>query len=175
MEEWKQYRDTNYEVSNLGNVRNKETGRLKTQFYKYNGKKENDYVRVSLYLDGKDKIIPVHRMVAECFLEDFNENLEVNHKNNMRWDNRVDNLEMTTKERNYQYSLSNGNGSQRKPVYCVDNNDNIYKFDSLWMAGRFVEILVGRAMDIDHICTNIKHNLNGKTQSAYGYRWYWVK
>lgn len=174
MEEWKQYRDTNYEVSNLGNVRNKETQRLKTQFYKYNGEKENDYVRVSLYLDGKDKIIPVHRMVAECFLENFNENLEVNHKNNMRWDNRADNLEMVTREQNYQYSLTKGNGSQRKPVYAIDIQKNKLKFKSLWEAGRFIKDKYNKNVEIDHICTNIKRNLKGECGSAYGYEWHWI-
>lgn len=131
-------------------------------------------MRVSLYLDGKDKIIPVHRMVAECFLEDFNENLEVNHKNNMRWDNRVDNLEMTTKEQNYQYSLTNGNGSQRKPVYAIDMQKNKLKFKSLWEAGRFIKGKYNKNVEIDHICTNIKQNLKGKCGSAYGYEWHWI-
>ena len=175
MEEWKQYRDTNYEVSNLGNVRNKETKRLKTQFYKYNGKLENDYCKVSLRIDKEDKQVSVHRMVAECFLKDFNENLEVNHKNNMRWDNRVDNLEMTTKEQNYQYSLTNGNGSQRKPVYSIDIHNNKLEFRSLWEAGRYIKDRFNKKASIDHICVNIKQNLNSKCKSAYGYKWYWGK
>ena len=174
MEIWKQYRDTNYEASNLGNVRHKETKRLKTQFYKYNGKYDNDYVRVSLYIDGKDKNVPVHRMVAECFLDNYNDNMEVNHKNNLRWDNRLDNLEMTTKEQNYQYSLTNGSGSQRKPVYCLDKEGNRHEFDSLWQAARCLEEILGKKMNIDHVCNNIKQNLNGKSKTAYGYSWYWA-
>ena len=173
MEEWKRYRDSIYEVSNLGNVRNKDTQRLKTQFYKYNGKKENDYVRVSLHIDGKEKNIPVHRMVAECFLEDFSEELEVNHKNSKRWDNRVDNLEMTTKEANYQHSIMYGNGSQRKPVYALDKNGNRHDFISLWKAGRFIKETQKNSLTIDHICNNIKANLRGESDRAYDYEWHW--
>lgn len=173
MEVWKQYRNTNYEVSNLGNVRNKETQRLKTQFYKYNGKKENDYVRVSLYLDGKEKNIPVHRMVAECFIKDFNDKLEVNHKNNKRWDNRVENLEMTTKEQNYQHSLKYGNGSQRKPVCMITENGEKNEFKSLWEAAKYIKIKLDKKISIDHICNNIKQNIYKKTKKSYDCIWEW--
>lgn len=174
MEIWKQYRDTNYEVSDLGNVRNKKTKKIKKQQKKYNGKYENDYMRVSLYLNNKDIMVSVHRMVAECFLKDFNEELEVNHKNSIRYDNRLCNLEMTTREGNYQYAINNGGGSQRKPVCCVDGEGNKYEFESLWSAARYLEELLGKKMNIDHVCNNIKQNLNGKSKKAYGYCWYWL-
>lgn len=174
MEIWKQYRDTNCEVSNLGNVRNKKTKKIKSQFKKYSGKRENDYVKVSIYIEGKKKNISVHRMVAECFLDNYSDMLEINHKNNIRYDNRVENLEMTTKEENYQYSLANGNGSQRKPVYCLDINEKRKDFISLWAAGRFIKDNQHKSSSIDHICNNIKTNLKEKTKSAYNYRWFWL-
>lgn len=174
MEIWKQYRDTNYEVSNLGKVRNKNSKYILKQHFKNNGKVKNDYLRVSLYIDNKNKNISVHRLVAECFLDDFDEKLEVNHKNTKRYDNNFSNLEMTTTEENYQYSLIYGKGSQRKPVYTLDKNGNKIEFVSLWSAGKFIKDTIGIKRDIDHICTNIKQNLKGKCKSAYGYEWFWV-
>lgn len=173
MEIWKQYRDTNYEVSNLGNVRNLKTKKIKNLHKKHYGKYENDYIRASLYLYGKDKIVSVHRMVAECFLKDYNESLEVNHKNGIRYDNRVENLEMTTKEENYQHSIVYGNGSQRKPVYAITNNKEKIEFESLWAAARFIKEEMNKSITIDHICNNIKQNIKGICKNAYGYQWFW--
>lgn len=172
MEIWKQYRDTDYEVSDLGNVRNKKTGLIRKSYKKYNGKYENDYLKVDIYYKGKRQKKAVHRLVAECFLEDYNECLEVNHKNSNRTDNRVENLEMTTKEENYLHSIINGNGSQRKPVYCLDLNNNRLDFISLWGAARFIKDKYNKNVKIDHICNNINNNLKGKCKTAYGYQWF---
>ena len=173
-EEWKRYRETNYEVSNLGAVRNFKTNHILTKTKKYNGKKENDYERVKMNIDGIRKNKPVHRLVAECFLEDYSDKLEVNHKNSIKSDNRVENLEMTTKEENYQHSLRYGNGSQRKPVCAIDREGNILKFKSLWAGARFIKEKLKKESEIDKLCTNIKQNIAGKCKSAYGYTWKWI-
>lgn len=173
MEEWRQYRDTIYEVSNLGNVRNKITQRIKKPHKKYNGKYENDYVRVYLQIGKDAKAVSIHRMVAECYLDNYSENLEVNHKNGIRYDNRVENLEMTTREENYQHAIKYGNGKERKAVYAVDLEENRIDFHSLWAAGRFISQKHNKNIRIDHICNNIKQNLKGCCKNAYGYQWYW--
>lgn len=171
MEIWKQYRDTNYEISNTGKVRSKKTLKEMKQYKKEYGKYENDYMKISLNIRGKKTTKSVHRLVAECFLDNYSDNLEVNHKNSLRYDNRIENLEMTTKEENYQYSLTNGNGSQRVPVICV-NEEGKLEFASLWQAAKFIKTKYNKKTEIDHICTNIKTNLKGKCKSAYGYYWF---
>lgn len=172
MENWKKYRDTIYEVSDLGNVRNIKTKKALSQFKKNNGKYNNDYVRVGIKIEGKKRNVSVHRMVAECFLDNFKEELEVNHKNSIRYDNRLSNLEMATREENYQHSIKKGNGSQRKPVYAIDKEGNKLEFISLWAAARFISDKHNKNIEIDHICTNIKQNLKRICKSAYGYVWY---
>lgn len=172
-EEWKRYRETNYEVSNLGEVRNFKTNNILKSHKKYNGKKDNDYKKVNVYIDGKMRKKSIHRMVAECFLNNYSEELEVNHKNGIRSDNRVGNLEMSTKEENYQHSLKYGNGSQRKPVCAIDDKGNRIEFKSIWAGARFIKDKFEIKREIDKLCTNIKSNINGKCKSAYGYRWEW--
>ena len=174
-EEWKKYRDTNYEVSNLGAVRNVKTNHILIKTKKYNGEKENDYERVKMEIDGKRKNKPVHRLVAECFLDNYSDDLEVNHKNSIKGDNRVENLEMTTKEENYQHSIKFGKGSQRKPVRAMDSDGNILEFKSLWAGARFIKDKFNKNVEIDKICTNIKHCISGKGKTAYGYQWVWDK
>ena len=75
-----------YEVSNLGNVRIKESKRILKQFttrkYKY----------VGLYYDGKSHSTRVHRLVAKAFLKDYTEECLVMHLDNNPANNNVDNL-----------------------------------------------------------------------------------
>lgn len=84
---WKtiQY-ETNYEVSNQGQVRNKETGQVKSLRYSNKG-----YARVTLYPSGKT--YSVHRLVAEHYLNNPNLLPSVNHKDGNKRNNVVTNLE----------------------------------------------------------------------------------
>ena len=89
-EVWKQYLDTQYEVSNLGNVRNKNTKVVLSQEDTGNG-----YLCVGLQMDkGVYKKTRVHRMVAMTFLEfqRTEERNEVDHINGNKSDNLDDNL-----------------------------------------------------------------------------------
>ena len=82
--------EPNYEVSVFGEVRSKITGHVKSLRLNRQG-----YSRVTLYPIGKTYTI--HRLVALTFLkESFKEGLVVNHKNGVKTDNNVDNLEWVT-------------------------------------------------------------------------------
>lgn len=97
MEEiWKTMKEhNNYEVSNYGKIRNKKTGRiLKTT------KNNKGYERFIIYIDKKPKCFYIHRVVANNYLENPNNLPEINHKNENKNDNRVNNLE-------YCYGLYN--------------------------------------------------------------------
>lgn len=97
-EVWKQYLHTNYEVSNLGNVRNKNTKVVLSQEDTGNG-----YLCVGLQMDkGVYKKTRVHRMVAITFLEfqRTEERNEVDHINGNKSDNSVDNLRWCTHKEN---------------------------------------------------------------------------
>ena len=97
-EVWKQYLDTKYEVSNLGNVRNKKTKAVLSQENTGNG-----YLCVGLQMDnGVYKKTRVHRMVAMTFLEfqRTEERNEVDHINGNKADNSVDNLRWCTHKEN---------------------------------------------------------------------------
>jgi len=54
----------------------------------------------------KDKRIPfyMHRLVAMFYLENFSTELQVNHKNGIKTDNRVENLEMVTAKENVYHA-----------------------------------------------------------------------
>lgn len=106
-----------YQVSNIGRVRSCDRkvfipnyGRWCTPSYKfYRGEikklkyNNNGYLRVQLYKNNKEKSWLVHRLVAIAFIPNPYNLPEVNHKNEMKTDNRVENLEWTDHRTNCHY------------------------------------------------------------------------
>ncbi|AMN35505.1 NUMOD4 motif-containing HNH endonuclease [Clostridium perfringens] len=112
MEEWKFIKGYEglYKVSSLGRVKSLTRQiKRKTGNYKIQGKllslikMKNGYLRVGLYKNKKYKLYAVHRLVAEAFLDNSNNFPQVNHKNEVKTDNRVENLEWTTREENINF------------------------------------------------------------------------
>lgn len=104
MENWKQHPIyTKYEISDLGQVRvyaNKKLRRI------YNHKQqENGYKGVVLFHEGKHISKLVHRLVCEAFIG-FS-HLEVNHKNGIKSDNQIKNLEYVTRQENMAHFYNN--------------------------------------------------------------------
>lgn len=92
-------------------------GRIKTFNWKGTGKEaimkpahdKSGYLRTMLKGDdGNYHTIKVHRIVAQTFLEQSQDKVEVNHKNGIKDDNRVENLEWVTRSENIAHSLANG-------------------------------------------------------------------
>ena len=110
--EWKVYQgDTNYEVSNLGEVR-----RVGSKSYRKPRFNAGSYLRVNLT---DQKTHAMHRMVAETFIEAVPGKEYVNHKNNVPWDNRVDNLEWCTTQENTEHSVLIGAHYRGEEVHTV--------------------------------------------------------
>jgi hypothetical protein len=89
----------NYSVSNFGNVKNIITGRLLKLRIGRHG-----YCRVNLYKDGIRKTMEIHKLVAEAFLENPQKKRCVDHINNDRTNNKVDNLRFATHSENRRNS-----------------------------------------------------------------------
>lgn len=101
-----------YQVSNLGRVKSLErvvvigygAKRLfKEKILKNNVNNKNGYVYVGLHKDGKTKQSRVHRLVALEFLKNEDNLPHINHKNEIKTDNSVDNLEWCTSKYNNNY------------------------------------------------------------------------
>lgn len=102
---WKQVKGfNNYEVSNLGRVRNKISNKL---LMPYKNKKRQ-YKYMSLQQDGKRKNFSLHRLIASTFIENPLNKAQVNHKSGDKMDNSVDNLEWMTPKENVQHAIQHG-------------------------------------------------------------------
>lgn len=66
------------------------------------------YTTVRMMIDGKKKHVKAHRIVAETFLDNPMNKLEVNHINGVKSDNRVSNLEWNTRAENNRHAIDTG-------------------------------------------------------------------
>ena len=101
---WKFY-IYNYEISNLGRLRNAKTHKI----LKAN-KIGRGYLGVCVSLGSRNnhKMIRIHRAVAESFIPNPNNLPQVNHKDGNKLNNCVDNLEWCNNQYNSQHAWDNG-------------------------------------------------------------------
>lgn len=86
------------------------------------------YVQVAISVDGKSKLMFVHRLVAKAFIPNPL-NLEmVNHKDENPLNNSVHNLEWCT--RSYNNSYGHATDSYRRAVCCI-YGETAYIFNSI--------------------------------------------
>lgn len=134
IEEWKDTEYTGYQVSNLGRVRNNQGKILKQQIRK-------GYCDVGLYIKGvyQPKIVKVHKLVAKAFIPNPNNYPVINHKDENKQNNCVNNLEWCTQQYNLRYG--HRNDKIKKKVLQFDCNNNFIKeFESVADASRYYNI-----------------------------------
>lgn len=120
-----------YRVSNFGNF--KSIGKIETGKRRIIVRKDrllspvhesNGYLQIGLIVDGKQKRFLAHRLVALTFLKPVTGKDFVNHKNGIKDDNRVENLEWCNKSENCKHSFLIGtqcNKGEQHPQNKVTN------------------------------------------------------
>ena len=149
----------NYEVSNLGKVRNIKSGRILKPHLNHNG-----YLKHHLYKHNKLKELFLHRIIAIAFIDNPEEKPQVNHIDENKLNNDLSNLEWCTVRENLIHGTRTKRVAEKlsQKVIQLDLNDNVLnEFESMRQAERETGVSVG----------NISSCCNGKTKSAGGYKW----
>jgi hypothetical protein len=166
---WKTCSDFNmYKVSNLGQVKNKNTGKILKQAI------HGGYKCVGLMLNNKIISRRVHRLVAKEFIENLENKPQVNHIDKNRSNNIVSNLEWTTaKENNVHRSTGvMQTTNQNIRVWRVDNdtNEKLELYNSFEEAGQW--LVENKYSNCPHTArTNISNAVRGIYKSSCGFKW----
>ena len=166
-----------YQVSNKGNifsvdriVRGKKWGgrTLKPRPHR------NGYLQVELYKNSIRKKKYIHRLVAEAFLPNPNGFPEINHKDEIKTNNCVENLEWCTRKYNNNYGTKIERLSKKVSAVDIETGE-VLTFNSIREAGRkgYTRKCVSLA------CRGVYKNSNGKLigdgHTYRGYRWSYIE
>lgn len=161
MEEWRvilEYPD--YEVSCFGGLRSNKNN--KTTVLK-GGIDLSGYHIATLRHEGKQTTKTIHRMIAKAFIPNPENKRTVNHKNGIKTDNRIENLEWNTYSENISHAMNTGlNIGNKMSVIQSDKNGNFIKE---WESAKVASIALG--IRRSGICWCLK----GYYKQSGGYKW----
>lgn len=146
-----------YQISNKGNVKSLKYGKeriLKPRQNRYG------YLTVILCKNRIQQERKVHRLVAQEFIQNPDNKPQVNHKDECKTNNTVENLEWATAKENNNYGTRNERLSRKILQYSKSG-----EFIKEWQGAREVERMLGIANQ--HIIDCCR----GKYKSAYGFIW----
>ena len=170
---WKQIDEfPNYSISNLGNVYSNISQKILKPTIDSNG-----YCIVGLFINGQQKKKKVHQLVARAFIENPFEYQQVNHKDENKQNNRVDNLEWCDCSYNINYgtrnekvskSITNNPNKLRRKILCLDLSTNqiIKEYPSL----RSVEKDGFNHGAVYQVCSGY-----GRLKTYKGYNWKYLE
>lgn len=166
MEEiWKRIEwSPDYEISSYGRLKSYKRDKTNGKLIKLTPRKTG-YITVQIddIRTGKIKLTGVHRLVAEAFIPNPENKGDVNHIDENKSNNHVDNLEWMTRKENINYGTHNEQVSEfrKKKIECIELNKI---FDSLTQASKELGI---SGSNISRVC-------NGKRSQAGGFRWRYI-
>ena len=145
-----------YAVTSCGKVWSYRSKRFLRPFSNTDG-----YLQVELHKDGQKKKYSIHRLVAEAYLPNPENLPQVNHKDENKINNCLQNLEWCDPKYNTNYGTRNDRiaSSVKKPVLQYDLEGN---FIREWPSATDVGKKASR---------NINNCLRGRNKTSYGYIW----
>lgn len=163
-----------YQVSNLGRIKSYDKYKWnRFKYIKLKGKQlklsndKNGYKIICLTKNKKEIMHKVHRLVAKAFIPNPNNYSCINHKNEIKDDNRVENLEWCDVKYNNIYGsrINKVKTKLNKKVNQYDLQGNFIKtYNSMQSIKEHLKI-----NNISSISVCCNHKKGHK--SAFGYKW----
>ena len=144
-----------YSISNYGRVKNNKTNKIKSTFINNSG-----YKCVQLYNNNLMKHFLIHRLVAEAFIPNPNNLSDVNHKNENKEDNTLDNLEWVSHKENCSYGERNKKAviKNSRPIICIETGEE-------FLNATEIKKKYGYDNSLIHKCCKGQYN------QSYGFHW----
>jgi len=151
-------KQTAYKI-NQGNYLIYQDGRLfseQTKKFKKWSKDTNGYMRCTIWNNNKSITVSQHRLLAQIFIPNPLNKLQVNHINGVKYDNRLENLEWVTQSENGLHSFANGLQKVTKPnmMSVIDKvSGNLYESISeasrqtKWSVSHLSNMLTGKSIN----------------------------
>lgn len=158
-----------YQISTMGRVKS-----LRRNIILKNQIASNGYEMVKLYTNNSKKDYSIHRLVANAFIENPDNLPQVNHRDENKTNNCVENLEWCTPKYNYNYGTINIRKSQKQlndknksKVVLQYTKDGC--FIKEWKSIRDIQRMTGYDKGYISKCCR------GKYAYAYSYIWKYKK
>lgn len=159
----------NYTISTIGVVKNKKNQIIKP-FLNNKG-----YVMVRLWDSGVSTSKLVHRLVAQAFIPNPDNLPEVNHKDENKVNNDVNNLEWVTREENVRHSIKTGTAHQN--IHGSLKNKRCKKVAQYDLTGRLLRIW-NSTREPEHILGYAHGNIRiacRENKIRYGHKWKYIE
>lgn len=169
-----------YEVSNFGRVKSLK-GKEERILKPLNAK--DGYQQLLLSKDGKPKTFKVHRLVAMAFIPNPNNYAEVNHIDEVKTNNHVDNLEWCNRKYNINYGarnekVSNAISGENNPKTMLGKlgkkHPNAKQIIQLTLDNQVIknwDSMMDIKRELGFNQGNICNCCSGRYKSAHGYKW----
>ena len=161
-----------YQVSNKGRVKSLNYHRSGEERILMPQTTTNGYLKICLRKNGKIKTYNVHRLVAQAFIDNPDNLPQVNHKDEDKTNNNVDNLEWVTAKENCNYGTRNKRMSKTQgiPIDMLNKQGEfIRQFQSGMEAERWLRangFSKANSGNITNCCKG-----NPRYTNAYGFKW----
>lgn len=158
-----------YQVSDLGRIKsldritkNYHSGdRYEKGKYLKPGNSHSGYKLIVLHKNGISRTFRLHRIVAQHFIDNHNNKPQINHKDGIKSNNAISNLEWCTAKENISHAFKNGLRSGYDRAILSDA-------DVIYIKTHYVRLKVtasyfARKFNVSESC--IRHIISGKNWS----------
>lgn len=143
------------------------------------------YLTVNLLVDGVSYRCLVHRLVAEVFLGEALNNMEIDHKDGNKLNNAVINLEWVTRKENLRRAknlglivMSERQKELREQISVISREKNKKAISQFSLEGKLIktyEAVLDACRENGYEPSALSRAASGKQKTSYGYLWRWCE